>query len=113
MASGRNMSGSKGAAAPTKQENFRPPVYDYVDMPQEHLEFIIETCENVLRMLNKGEKKFYYECAEAIKRAMDEQFGPSYHVIVGRDFGSFFDYEAGYCVQLWINQHCFLIFKHG
>lgn len=113
MYSSRHGSSQKTASVAVNKENFRPPVYDYLDMPHEHVEFIVETCENVLRMLIKGEKKFYFECAEQVKKALDEQFGPSYHVIVGRDFGSFFDYEAGFCLQMWINQHCFLIFKHG
>ena len=113
MATGRNSSGVKGVATLGKQEDYNEPVYDYLDMPKEHAEFIIETCESVLRMLNNGEKKFYFECAEHIKRTLDEKFGGCYNVVVGRDFGAYFHYEAGACLQAWINQHCFLVFKHG
>lgn len=96
-----------------KKEEFKPPMIDYVDMPKEMQEFVIEQCEEVLRMFNKCEKKYYYECAEAIKKIIEERYRGCYHVIVGRDFGSYFNYEVGNCIQFWITQHCFLIFKHG
>ena len=113
MATGRNFAGQKGAAAQIKQEVFRPPVIDYLDMPREKMDFIVEVCENVLRMYNNREKNFYFECAEEIKKALDENYGQTYHVVVGKDFGSFFEYETGVCLQMWIDQHCFLVFKHG
>lgn len=106
-------SSQKGPGLLAKDDNFRPPVYDYLDIPREKKDFIIEICETALRLLNNNDKKFYYECAEFIKKQVEEKFGGSFHVIVGRDFGAFFTYEAQHCVQFWINQHCFLVFKHG
>ena len=96
-----------------KKEEFKPAIIDYVDMPREMQDFVIEQCEEVLRMLNKSEKKYYYECAETIKKIIEERYRGSYHVIVGRDFVSYFNYEVGNCIQFWITQHCFLIYKHG
>jgi dynein light chain LC8-type len=96
-----------------KKEEFKPPVIDYADMAREMQEYVIEQCEEVLRMFNNGEKKHYYECAEAIKKILDDKYSGSFHVVMGRDFGSYFNYEVGNCIQFWIMQHCFLIFKHG
>jgi len=106
-------SAKKPAPIIGKKEEFKHPVIDYADMPKEMQEFVIEQSEEVLRSLNKGEKKFYFECADAIKKIIEEKYKGSYHVIVGRDFGSFFSYEVGNCMQFWVAQHCFLIFKHG
>jgi dynein light chain LC8-type len=96
-----------------KKEEFKPPVIDYVDMPKEMQDFIIEKCEEVLSDYIHGEKRFFYECAESIKKSIEQKYKGSFHVIVGRDFGSFFSYEVSNCIQFWLAHFCVLIFKHG
>lgn len=72
MALRRNSIRKTSTVAAAKQESFMPAVIDYADMPIEAKGFAIETAENVLRMLSKGEKKYYFECARVIKETMEE-----------------------------------------
>ncbi len=51
--------------------------------------------------------------AEFIKRSLDKKFGGSWHVIVGKHFGSYMSYEDGCVVLFWLNQYGFLIWKYG
>ncbi|CAG9335015.1 unnamed protein product [Blepharisma stoltei] len=108
-----NTSASKSGIGVAKDEPLKPPTIDYIDMPKTLYDSAREACENAVRQLKKGEKKHYYKCAKIIKKTLEERHRGSYHVIMGKDFGSFFSYEAGNCVQFWINEYCFLIFKHG
>lgn len=96
-----------------KQESSPSPVVLYLDIPKSIQDFIVEQSDIVLRQFNKGEKKYFSECAESIKKLLDETYGGSYHVIIGKDFGSFFNYEVGHCFQFMLGAITFLIFKHG
>ena len=51
--------------------------------------------------------------AKMIKEELDKQLGGSWHVIVGRNFGSYMSYEDQSAIMFWINHICFLIFKFG
>ena len=62
-------------------------------------------------MMFKQEKKYFKDVAEYIKKAFDEKFAGTWHVIVGRNFGSFVTYESKCIIQFWINHICFLIYK--
>jgi len=101
-------------AQKAKEIEIQPPVIDYVDMSRVLTEFVLEHSNTALySFLNKGEKKYMYEIAEEVKKALDAEFKGAFHVIVGLDFGSYFSYEHKNCIQFWLNQFCFLIFKHG
>jgi len=57
--------------------------------------------------------KYFKEMAKMIKDELDKQLGGSWHVIVGRNFGSYMSYEDQSAIMFWINHICFLIFKFG
>ena len=61
----------------------------------------------------KGEKRYFKDLAEFIKKGFDEKFGPTWHVIVGLNFGFSVSYEAKHFVHFWINQVGFLVYKFG
>lgn len=61
----------------------------------------------------KGELKYFKEMAKQIKTQLDERVGGSWHVVVGRSFGSYMTYEDQSIIMFWINHVCFLIFKFG
>ena len=50
---------------------------------------------------------------EARKKAMEEEFEDSWHVIVGTNFGSFVSYEHKCIILFWLEHIGFLLFKHG
>ena len=51
------------------------------------------------------------EMAQEIKRALDTQVGPTWHVVVGKNFGSYVTHEKGYFVYFYIGQLALLVFK--
>lgn len=93
------------AAAPVdrKQERKGPPGIDqvtvsYRDMRAELEESAINLAKAALAAFYNGEKRFLYEVAETLKKEMDKAHGGTWHVIVGREFGSHVSYEAAKCV---------------
>lgn len=108
-----NNANNKPGIGVAKDEPLKSPMIDYADMPKTLQDSVIETCENAVRQLKKGEKKHYYKCAKFIKKTLEDRHRGAFHVIMGKDFGSYFNYEAGNCIQFWVNEFCFLIFKHG
>jgi dynein light chain LC8-type len=61
----------------------------------------------------KGEKRYFKDLAEFIKKAFDEKFGGTWHVIVGLNFGAFVSYETKCFIHFFVNQIGFMIFKFG
>ena len=95
-----------------KSDELPPPVIDYIDLPDKEKEFAFEYAEMNIPDLLQSKAEFY-EVAQIMKEAFDEEFGACYHVCVGKDFGSYFSYEVNKCIQFWIGEFCFLIYKHG
>jgi dynein light chain LC8-type len=48
-----------------------------------------------------------------VKDNCEKQFGPTWHCVVGRSFGSRVSYELETFALLKVNQHTVLIFKCG
>jgi dynein light chain LC8-type len=51
------------------------------------------------------------EIAAYIKKEFDKRYSPSWHCIVGRNFGSFVTYEARYYVYYQLGEIAILLFK--
>lgn len=97
-----------------KQEfSFRPAVIEFTDMRTQMQEFAVENAKFSITQFLKGDRKNFCEVAEMIKLAFEEQYGGAFHVIVGRNYGSYFSFEAQTCIMFWLNEFSFLIFKHG
>ncbi|KAK4055887.1 Dynein light chain [Microbotryomycetes sp. JL221] len=78
------------------------------DMPEDMQQKAIEIAKEALE-LNKIEK----DIASHIKRAADKLWEPTWHVVVGRSFGSYVTHTSGNFIYMYINQLAFLIFKAG
>ncbi|CAI5756739.1 unnamed protein product [Candida verbasci] len=53
------------------------------------------------------------EIAAFLKKELDNVYGPCWHVIVGKSFGSYVTHEQGYFIYFYIGDLAFLIFKSG
>ncbi|KAJ2851747.1 Dynein light chain [Coemansia brasiliensis] len=53
------------------------------------------------------------DIAREIKVACDAKFGKSWHVIVGRNFGSFVTHEVGHFIYFYNMHLAHLVFKSG
>ncbi|RLV95918.1 Cyanamide hydratase DDI3 [Spathaspora sp. JA1] len=57
--------------------------------------------------------KIEKDIATFLKKELDQIYGPTWHVIVGRSFGSYVTHEQGYFIYFYIGDLAFLIFKSG
>ena len=53
------------------------------------------------------------ECAEIIKTEFDSRWSPNWHVIIGRNFGSFVNHETRSFVFFYLGDKAIMIFKAG
>ncbi|PIA44341.1 hypothetical protein AQUCO_01700146v1 [Aquilegia coerulea] len=53
------------------------------------------------------------EIAEQIKKDFDKKHGPTWHCIVGRNFGSYVTHETHHFVYFYLDQKAILLFKSG
>ncbi|KAL7926760.1 dynein light chain type 1 domain-containing protein [Trichoderma austrokoningii] len=51
------------------------------------------------------------DIAQHIKRTMDERKGPTWHCIVGRNFGSFVTHETKHFIYFYLGHCAILLFK--
>ncbi|GMH08296.1 hypothetical protein Nepgr_010136 [Nepenthes gracilis] len=53
------------------------------------------------------------DVAETIKKEFDKKHGPTWHCIVGRNFGSYVTHETNHFVYFYLDQKAVLLFKSG
>jgi hypothetical protein len=53
------------------------------------------------------------QCAEAIKNEFDARWSPHWHVIIGRNFGSFVTHETKCFVFFYLEDKAVMLFKAG
>ncbi|KAI8065583.1 dynein light chain 1, cytoplasmic [Gongronella butleri] len=77
-----------------------------VDMSEEMQQEVIEVCTT-------GLEKYQIEkdIAAHIKREFDKKYGPTWHCVVGRHFGSFVTHESKHFIYLYHGQMAILLFK--
>lgn len=74
------------------------------DMQKEAIDIAIAAFEN-----NNVEK----DVAEGIKKEFDKTHGPTWHCIVGRNFGSYVTHETNHFIYFYLDQKAVLLFKSG
>ncbi|ODQ81199.1 hypothetical protein BABINDRAFT_160590 [Babjeviella inositovora NRRL Y-12698] len=84
------------------------PVLKAADMPEE-LQY------NVFELAGKFSQEHQLEkdIAQLLKKALDEEYGHTWHVIVGNSFGSYVTHEMGFFVYFYIGPKAFLCYKSG
>ncbi|SCV74898.1 BQ2448_7927 [Microbotryum intermedium] len=78
------------------------------DMSDEMQKVAIQTAIEALEK-NEIEK----DIAAYIKRDFDKRYGPTWHVVVGKSFGSFCTHESGHFVYFYLGSIAILLFKAG
>ncbi|CAK9138967.1 unnamed protein product [Ilex paraguariensis] len=74
------------------------------DMQKEAVDIAIAAFEK-----NSVEK----DVAEQIKKEFDEKHGPTWHCIVGKNFGSYVTHETNHFVYFYLDSKAVLLFKSG
>lgn len=85
-----------------------PAILKASDLPDEIQTKIYELSSEALSSY-KVEK----DIATFLKKELDHLYGATWHVIVGKSFGSYVTHEQGYFIYFYIGQLAFLIFKSG
>jgi len=55
----------------------------------------------------------YQDVAAYIKKEFDRKYNPTWHVIVGRNFGSYVTHETKHFIYFYLGQVAVLLFKSG
>ena len=85
----------------------------FCDMPEETQKIVVDLCREAYKQHYSGEFKYYKGMACFIKEQLDKQLKPSWHIIVGTNFGSFATYETQSIYLFWLEHIGFLVWKHG
>ena len=79
-----------------------------VDMPEERREKAVEHILKSLESFNTEE-----QMAQYIKKEFDKKYNPTWHAIVGRNFGSYVTHETKHFIYFYLGQVAILLFKSG
>ncbi|KAI9744479.1 MAG: Dynein light chain [Claussenomyces sp. TS43310] len=69
--------------------------------------------QEAIDVAQEGMSKFNIEkdIAQFIKKAFDDRKGPTWHCIVGRNFGSFVTHETKHFIYFYLGHCAILLFK--
>ncbi|GKT32881.1 Dynein light chain, type 1/2 like protein [Aduncisulcus paluster] len=86
----------------------RKSVVKNADMPEEMQEDAVRVAREALERFNIEK-----DIAAYIKRDFDKKHNPSWHCIVGKNFGSYVTHETKRFIYFYIGQLAVLLFKSG
>lgn len=78
--------------------------------------FLFVSFFNVLSLIVFPFFRIYYviqDVAAYIKKEFDKKYNPTWHVIVGRNFGSYVTHETKHFIYFYLGQCAILLFKSG
>ncbi|CAH8457335.1 unnamed protein product [Heterobilharzia americana] len=79
-----------------------------VDMTEEMQKGVVDICTVALDKYNIEK-----DIAAYIKKECDKQYNPTWHCIVGRNYGSYVTHETKHFIYVYIGQVAILVFKSG
>lgn len=82
-----------------------------VDMEDDMLRHAVETCKAALEEFPTDEEA--PQLVEKVKKLFDERWTPYWHVIFGRNFGSWVTHETRCFLYFYIDDKAFMLFKAG
>jgi dynein light chain LC8-type len=94
-----------GSASPVAREKLEAQIKS-ADMTEDMQQEVVEVAQEAMA-------KFTIEkdIAQHIKRTFDERKGPTWHCIVGRNFGSFVTHETKHFIYFYLGHCAILLFK--
>lgn len=81
------------------------------DMSDNMLKDSIETARKLIDASEFDSKGL--EFTEKIKEEFDSRWGPHWHVIIGRNFGSFVTHESKHFIYFYLGDKAIMMFKAG
>ncbi|BGP17774.1 hypothetical protein JCM10213_001724 [Rhodosporidiobolus nylandii] len=84
------------------------PIIKAADMSKELQDAAVEVAAEAMKQ-HDVEK----DIAAYIKRDFDKRCGPTWHAVVGKNFGSFCTHESGHFLYFYMGNIAILLFKAG
>ena len=86
----------------------RKAVVKNADMPEDMQQDAIECATQALEKFNIEK-----DIAAFVKKEFDKKYNPTWHCIVGRNFGSYVTHETKHFIYFYMGQVAVLLFKSG
>jgi len=99
---------SVGASAEVPLTEQRKAVIKNADMSEDMQQDAVDCASLALSKYNIEK-----DVAAYIKKEFDKKYDPTWHVIVGRNFGSYVTHETKHFIYFYLGQVAVLIFKSG
>lgn len=104
----RQPSATTKAAAMSSGVELRKAVIKSADMSEEMQADAVDCATNALEKYNIEK-----DIAAFIKKEFDKKYNPTWHCIVGRNFGSYVTHETKHFIYFYLGQVAILLFKSG
>ena len=80
------------------------PIFWHLDMQQDAIDISTQAMEKYT--IEK-------DIAAYIKKEFDKKYSPTWHCVVGRNFGSYVTHETKHFIYFYLGQVAILLFKSG
>ncbi|GAA5883561.1 hypothetical protein JCM3774_001740 [Rhodotorula dairenensis] len=101
------------AGSDTLDESSAPrapqPIIKSADMSEEMQKVAIQVATEAMAADNAEEK----DIAAYIKKDFDKRYGPTWHAVVGKNYGSYCTHETGNFLYWYMGNIAILLFKAG
>ncbi|CAH8463603.1 unnamed protein product [Heterobilharzia americana] len=78
------------------------------DMPEEMQQFAVDTAAKAMCDCNIEK-----DIASFVKKEFDKTYNPTWHCIVGRNYGSYVTHETHHFIYFYLNNVAILLYKSG
>ncbi|VDL88645.1 unnamed protein product [Schistocephalus solidus] len=92
----------------TRTMSTQNAVVKNADMSSEMQQDAVDICTQALQQYHIEK-----DIAAYIKKEFDKKYNPTWHCIVGRNFGSYVTHESKHFIYLYMGQVAILLFKSG
>ncbi|KAJ8267194.1 hypothetical protein GJAV_G00139600 [Gymnothorax javanicus] len=86
----------------------RKAVIKNADMPEDMQQDAVDCATQAMEKFNIEK-----DIAAYIKKEFDKKYNPTWHCIVGRNFGSYVTHETKHFIYFYLGQVAILLFKSG
>ncbi|KAK6295969.1 hypothetical protein J4Q44_G00336820 [Coregonus suidteri] len=98
----------KVSASATKGMTDRKAVIKNADMSEDMQQDAVDCATQAMEKYNIEK-----DIAAYIKKEFDKKYNPTWHCIVGRNFGSYVTHETKHFIYFYLGQVAILLFKSG
>ncbi|VDM35624.1 unnamed protein product [Hydatigera taeniaeformis] len=78
------------------------------DMPEEMQQKAVDVAKEAMEQFSIEK-----DIAAHLKKAFDKEYSPTWHCVVGRNFGSYVTHESKHFIYFYMGQVAILLFKSG